>query len=265
MTSHIALPVTPRAPRRLTAAALTGLLMFGLGITGARAADPAHPVEKRAFSLPPSAALDYSIKAKQSGLDVQGQGLVNWTATKTSYRVTTETRAMLLGKILETSSEGGIDAYGLAPERFIEKRLRRDPSTTTFNREQNKITFTQSSDSFPLQGGEQDRAGITWQLVAIARANAAKMTAGSQWTFFVAGPRDAEQWTFKVIGREKIRTPQGETNAVHIFREPPPDDQGQKLDIWLAPSMEWYPVRLKFTDPNGDYIEQVLDSVKKTN
>jgi hypothetical protein len=29
--------------------------------------------------------------------------------------------------------------------------------------------------------------------------------------------------------------------------------------------MEWYPVRLKFTDPNGDYIEQVLDSVKKTN
>ena len=231
----------------------------------AHAADGPHPVEKRAINLPPSAELAYSIRARQSGLDIQGQGLVKWNNRKTAYSATTETRAMLLGKILETSSEGAIDAYGLAPERFVEKRLRRDPSTTTFNREQNKITFTQSTDSFPLQGGEQDRTGVTWQLVAIARANAAKMTPNSEWKFFVAGPRDAEQWTFKVIGREKIRTAQGETTALHVLRAPPPDDQGQKLDIWLAPAMEWYPVRLKFTDPDGDYIEQILDSVKKTN
>ncbi len=243
------------------ATALAALLAVPL----AHAADGPHPAEKRAFSLPPSAELTYSIQAKQSGLDIKGQGLVKWTNRKTSYSVTTETRAMLLGKILETSSEGAVDAYGLAPDRFVEKRLRRDPSTTTFNREQNKITFTQSADTFPLQGGEQDRTGITWQLVSVARANPAKMTPNSEWKFFVAGPRDAEQWTFTVVGREKIKTAQGETTAVHILRAPPPDDQGQKLDIWLAPSMEWYPVRLKFTDPDGDYIEQVLDSVKKTN
>ncbi|KAF1047707.1 MAG: hypothetical protein GAK35_00522 [Herbaspirillum frisingense] len=253
----------PTAPfsSRLAAATLAGLM----ATVPAFAADSPHPVEKRAFNLPPSAELNYSIQAKQSGLDVKGQGLVKWTNGKTSYSVNTETRAMLLGKILETSSEGAVDSYGLAPDRFVEKRLRRDPSTTTFNREQNKITFTQSSDTFPLQGGEQDRTGITWQLIAIARANAAKMTPGSEWKFFVAGPRDAEQWSFKVVGREKIKTPQGDTDAVHIFRAPPPDDQGQKLDIWLAPKLDWYPVRLKFTDPDGDYIEQVLDSVKKTN
>lgn len=261
---HEELAMTTFHPARLhttlAAAALAGLLA-----APAFAADGPHPVEKRAFNLPPSAELNYSIQAKQSGLDVKGQGLVMWTNGKTSYSVSTETRAMLLGKILETSSEGAVDAYGLAPDRFVEKRLRRDPSTTTFNREQNKITFTQSADSFPLQGGEQDRTNITWQLVAVARANAAKMTPGSEWKFFVAGPRDAEQWSFKVVGREKISTPQGQTEAVHIFRAPPPDDQGQKLDIWLAPKMEWYPVRLKFTDPDGDYIEQTLDSVKKTN
>ncbi|MBP0600094.1 DUF3108 domain-containing protein [Herbaspirillum sp. LeCh32-8] len=248
-------------PAAIAALALSGLVAAGL----THAADAAHPAEKRAFNLPPSADLNYSIDAKQSGLDVKGQGLVKWSNGKTSYSVNTETRAMLLGKILETSSEGAVDAYGLAPDRFVEKRLRRDPSTTTFNREQNKITFTQSSESFPLQGGEQDRTGITWQLVAVARANAAKMTPGSEWKFFVAGPRDAEQWTFKVVGREKISTPQGQTEAVHIFRNPPPDNQAQKLDIWLAPKMEWYPVRLKFTDPDGDYIEQTLDSVRKTN
>lgn len=247
--------------RASTALALTGLLV----VAGARAADGPHPADKRAVDLPPSAELNYTIQAKQSGLDLKGQGLVKWTHDKRSYSVSTETRAMLLGKILDTSSEGEIDAFGLAPTRFVEKRMRRDPSTTTFNREQNKITFTQSAETFPLQGGEQDRTGITWQLVAVARANAARMTTGSEWNFFVAGPRDAEQWSFKVVGREKIDTAKGQTEAVHVFRAPPPDNQGQKLDIWLAPSMEWYPVKLRFTDPDGDYIEQVLDSVRKTN
>lgn len=257
--------MTTFSPARLRASLIAAALSGALAASAATAADAPHPVEKRAFNLAPSAELSYAIEAKQSGLDIKGQGLVKWTNGKTSYAVSTETRAMLLGKILETSSEGTIDAYGMAPERFVEKRLRRDPSTTTFNREQNKITFTQSAESFPLQGGEQDRTGITWQLVAVARANAAKMTPGSEWTFFVAGPRDAEQWSFKVVGREKIKTARGETDAVHIFRAPPPDAQGQKLDIWLAPKMEWYPVRLKFTDPDGDYIEQTLDSIKKTN
>ncbi|MBV8124354.1 MAG: DUF3108 domain-containing protein, partial [Paucibacter sp.] len=125
-------------PTRLAALGLAGLLASAPLL----AADGPHPVDKRPFNLPPSAELTYSIQAKQSGLDVQGQGIVKWTQSKTSYKVSTETRAMLLGKILETSSEGDIDAYGLAPQRFVEKRLRRDPSTTTFNREQNKITFT---------------------------------------------------------------------------------------------------------------------------
>ncbi|QDD66424.1 DUF3108 domain-containing protein [Herbaspirillum seropedicae] len=251
---------------RFPLASLPALALAALtACAPAWATDGPHPVDKRPYNLPPSAELNYSIQAKQSGLDVKGQGLVKWTQTKTSYSVTSETRAMLLGKILEATSEGAVDAYGLAPDRFVEKRLRREPSTTTFNREQNKITFTQSAESYPLQGGEQDRTSITWQFVAIARANAAKMKPGSEWNFFVAGQRDAEQWTFKVVGREKIRTPLGETEALHLFRAPPPDDQGQKLDIWLAPKMEWYPVRLKFTDPDGDYIEQTLDSLKKTN
>jgi hypothetical protein len=230
----------------------------------ASAADPAaHPAIKRKVNLPPSAELHYNIEAKQSGLQVNGEALVKWNNTGNKYVVTTETRAMMLGKILETSSEGDIDSYGLAPTRFVDKRFRREASTTTFNRELNTINFTQSAENYPLKGGEQDRASIIWQLIAIARGNSDKFTAGSEWLFFVAGPRDAEQWSFKVVGREKIKTRQGEINTVHVLRAPPPDDQGQKLDIWLAPSSDWYPARLRFTDPDGDFIEQTLDNVNK--
>lgn len=238
------------------------LLTAAAGV--AAAADPAeHPAFKRKISLPPSADLHYSIEAKQSGLQITGEAIVKWHNADHKYQVTTETRAMLLGKILETTSEGDIDDYGLAPARFVEKRLRREASTTTFNRELNTINFTQSAENYPLKGGEQDRAGIIWQLIAVARGNADKFTPGSEWLFFVAGPRDAEQWSFKVVGRERIKTKQGEVNAVHVLRAPPSGDQGQKLDIWLAPSSDWYPARLRFTDPDGDFIEQTLDNVNK--
>jgi hypothetical protein len=246
---------------RLGAAMLTTTLLVS---TGAMAADAAqHPAVKRKTSLPPSAELRYTIEAKQSGLQVSGESLVKWSNANNKYSVTAETRAMMVGKILEASSEGNIDSYGLAPVSFVDKRFRREATTTSFNRELNTITFSQSDGSYPLQGGEQDRTSIIWQLIAVARGNADKFTANSEWHFFVAGPRDAEQWSFKVIGREKIKTKQGEVNAVHIFRAPPPDDQGQKLDIWLAPSSDWYPVRLRFTDPDGDFIEQTLSSVNK--
>lgn len=222
-----------------------------------------HPVVKRKVNIPPSADLHYSIEAKQSGLQITGEALVKWRNADHKYQVLNETRAMLLGKILETTSEGDIDDYGLAPARFVEKRLRREASTTTFNRELNTINFTQSAENYPLKGGEQDRAGIIWQLIAVARGNADKFTPGSEWLFFVAGPRDAEQWSFKVIGREKIKTKQGEVNAVHVLRAPPSGDRSQTLDIWLAPSSDWYPARLRFTDPDGDFIEQTLDNVNK--
>jgi hypothetical protein len=251
--------------RGLLSRLLCTLLLSATAISPlALAADPAqHPVFKRKVSLPPSADLHYNIEAKQSGLQVTGESTVKWSNANGKYSVNAETRAMLVGKILEATSEGDIDEYGLAPARFVEKRFRREASTTTFNRETHAINFTQSTETYPLKGGEQDRTSIIWQLISVARGAPDKFTNGSEWLFFVAGPRDAEQWSFKVVGREKIKTKQGEVNAVHIFRAPPPDDKSQKLDIWLAPSSDWYPVRLRFTDPDGDFIEQTLDNVSK--
>lgn len=242
----------------------TLLLTSAIAALPAAAADPAaHPVIKREVDLPPSAELHYRIEARQSGLQVNGEALVSWNSTGKKYVTVTETRAMLLGKILETSSEGDIDDYGLAPARFMDKRLRRKALITTFDRKLHTINFTQSTEHYPLKGGEQDRASIIWQLIAIARGSNGKFTPGSEWLFFVAGPHDAEQWRFQVAGHEKIKIRQGEIDTVHVLRARPPDDQGQKLDIWLAPSLEWYPARLRFTDPDGDFIEQTLDDINK--
>lgn len=230
---------------------------------------PANPAVQQLpvlhkISPPPSADLHYKIHAQQSGFSIDGTGEVKWQVGGGRFSVTSESRASLFGKVLEAKSVGEVDQFGLAPAIFNNKRFRKDATVTTFDRQSKTISFSASATTYPIKGGEQDRNSVMWQLISVARGAEGKFKTGSEWHFFVAGQRDAEPWTFKVGKTERIRTPMGEVSTVHVVRAPPPDAKGQQLDIWLAPSMEWYPARVRFTDPDGEYIEQSLESIART-
>lgn len=240
---------------------IAGGALLAAVLAGAGAAD--HVAIKRPVDLPPSADLSYAIKARQKGFSIGGEALVSWRVAGAKYTLRADTRAMLLGSILENRSEGLIDGFGVAPVQFYEKRIRREPYTTNFDRASKTISFTEDKQTYVLKGGEQDRSSVSWQLVAVARAAPEKFVPGSEWTFFVAGRRDAEPWTFKVVKLENIRTGLGPVDALHLVRLPPPDAKGQALDIWLAPSHEWYPVRVRFTDSDDEYVDQTLDKIVK--
>lgn len=240
-------------------------LTFAILATGsAMAADTQIAPPVRPFKLAPSADLNYAIEARQHGFTLGGEALINWRAGDGIYSVQAETKSALLGKIVESRSEGTVDKYGLAPAQFTEKKFRKGATSATFNRESKTISFNEGQQTYAIVGGEQDRASAAWQLTALARANPDKFKAGSEWSFFVAGPRDADPWTFKVIKREKVDLggTLGEVDALHILRAPPPGDKGQTLDLWLAPSLDWYPVRLRFTD-DEDFVEQRLTNISK--
>lgn len=235
------------------------LLAATLG--GAGAAD--HIAFKRPVDVPPSVDLNYSIHARQKGFSLSGEALINWRVTGARYALHADTRAMLFGSILENRSEGLVDGFGVAPLKFSEKRIRHDLWTTTFDRAGNTISFTESKLVYPIKGGEQDRSSVSWQLVAVARAAPEKFVPGSEWIFFVAGRRDAEPWTFKVVKKENIRTGLGPVETVHLVKLPPPDSKDQTLDIWLAPSLGWLPARLRFTDNDDEFVDQTLQKISK--
>ena len=228
---------------------------------------PLHAVAQDASSkirhvnLPPSVELHYTIKANMSGFQVNGEAHLRWQTSGDSYQITTDSRAMIVGKILDASSQGKLNEQGLVPLSFTEKRLRRDATSTTFDRQAGRIRFNAASQTYPINGGEQDRISVLWQLIAAARTEPQQFVQGSDWTFFVAGQRDAQSWTFHVDAQESIRSPMGTLNTVRIHKQPPPDQQGQRIDIWLAPALEWYPVRIRTTEADGDTIEQSLASI----
>jgi hypothetical protein len=231
-----------------------------LSIAAAAAPPPARPAYPT--SVPPAAELSYSIRARQGGLTISGESAIQWQPAGKHYTVAIETRAMLVGKILDEKSEGAIDAWGLAPVRYTEQRFRKGATSVTFDRKTKQISFTASDRTYPIKGGEQDRASVIWQLVSVARAAPAKFRNGSSWHFFVVGQHDADPWTFKVEAQEKVAGPDGDVMAWHVTRNPPPGSEEQRLDIWLAPALQWYPVKLRFTEGGGDFIEQMLRQVR---
>ena len=234
---------------------------LALALAGSLAAE--HPALKRAIDLPPSADLSYRIEARQKGITLGGEALVVWRVGGGKFSATNVSKAQILGKILDNRSEGVIDDYGLAPARFHEKRFRKEATTANFNRAAKVISFDNDKATYPILGGEQDRGSAQWQLAAVARAAPDKLVPGSEWKFFVVGRRDAEVWTFKVVKRETIRTGMGNLTAVHFSKAPPPDQRGQRLDLWLAPAHEWYPVKLRFSDDDGEFVEQTIEKIVK--
>lgn len=209
---------------------------------------------------PPSATLDYNVQALREGQTVYGHGKIAWQHNGSQYTIQGKA-GILFFSLLDFASQGRIDESGVTPAQYTEKRFRRAQTETRFDRERRLISFSASAKSFPLQGGEQDRASLIWQLAGIGRGDGGRFAPGAQFPLFIAGVRDGSTWIMQVVGEEEVSVGLGALRAWHVRRAPRAGDKDQILDIWLAPSHHWYPVKLRYTEANGEYLELSLSGI----
>lgn len=223
----------------------------------------AEDKDKTKANLPPSAQLDYAIRASIQGLSLEGNGTISWQLNAPKYQLQFDTKTTLTGTLLSEKSEGTVERRGLQPVSFYSKRFRKEPVTVSFDRQAGSIVFPGNTPALKIEGGEQDRISVLWQLLSMARATPARFAPGSPWKFFVIGHRGGEAWTFSVQDKQKIRTSMGEIDSLHLIHLPPDQSGTTTVDIWLAPSLDWFPVRIRFSEPNGDSIEQTISGIRK--
>lgn len=189
--------------------------------------------------------------------------------------------------LVEQDSHGRIDAAGLAPERFLDRRGGRGWRAAHFSRwavapevaasaptdaPVGEISFSGPQVRYPAWLGAQDRLSWLVQLVAIAGAaqdavGAASATASAEgaagaadWRLFVVDTRGrAETWRLQLLGSETVDTPLGRQRALHLRHEPERSD-GLRIDAWLDPARGHWPLRLRHTAVrSGDVFELLLD------
>lgn len=214
--------------------------------------------------LPPSAELKYDVqKVPVDGAKYYGSGTISWQNARGNYQVSGEAHLLFI-TLFNFKSEGVLDDYGIAPALYTQKSMRRSETNTHFNRDlRNSITFSSSTISYLIKGGEQDRGSVMWELAGIGRGDREKFVSGAQIDLFVAGVRDGDIWSIYVVGQEEIEVGTGKTLAWHVVRDPRAGTYGQKIDIWLAPQYEWYPVKVRYTEKNGDYLDMSMSSVRQ--
>jgi len=223
----------------------------------APAAGPRYKV-----SLPPSAELTLDVaRTDASGASWSGKAVMDWSLDGSQYRMTMVASITMIVtmNLAELASEGTIDANGIAPRRMTEKRRNKAQTATHFNRETDRISFSASEAMYPLHPGMQDKTTFALQLAGIARADPAQLGAGIEMV--VGEEKDAALYRFVVLGQEEIDTRMGRIGTWRLSRPPRPGEYKSRLDVWLAPGYDWYPVQLQATEANGAVTTQTIRKI----
>jgi hypothetical protein len=211
---------------------------------------PAEAV--RSFVIPPPARLKYDIKGEVKGFPYHVNGDLRWAQDGKTYDARMEISHFLLGSRVQTSA-GQLTRFGLEPTRFGDKV--RSEVAAHFDYEKNKVTFSANTPDVPLLPGAQDQLSVFMQLAAMFGADPKGFPQGSTLPFQAVGPRSADSWVFNVGAMEKLQMPGGDINAVRLWRDPN-GEHDAKGEIWLAPDVGYLPVRIRLTQPNGDFVDQ---------
>jgi hypothetical protein len=71
-------------------------------------------------------------------------------------------------------------------------------------------------------------------------------------------------WTVNVKAQETLQIDGADVLTLRLTKEPRAgQDYDRTVDMWLAPSMHWLPVRVRISEPTGKALEQMLVKVER--
>lgn len=244
----------PLAAATVVAAATeTGTVALAMNSTtqvAPAAPPPAQAVRK--FVVPPSTRLKYDVRGESKGFPYFANGELRWVQDGKTYDARMEISMFLLGSRVQTSV-GQVTPHGLAPTRFGDKF--RSEVAAHFDHEKNKVSFSANTPDVPLLPGGQDQLSALMQLAAMIAAQPSQFVVGTTLPIQAVGPRSAESWVFTVGATEKLTLPGGELSTLRLSRDAP-GEYAPKMELWLAPSLGYLPVRIRLTQANGEVLDQ---------
>ena len=225
----------------------------------ARAMLPASAASAMPFEWPPSTRLNYRLRGDYRGA-VDGSASVEWLRQGSRYQVHLATS---IGPVLsrQITSEGELTSNGLAPRRFTgeQKVLFRSARRWQLRFGVDKLVLADGKE-VPMMAGAQDEASQFVQLTWLFTTQPERLKVGRSVELPLAISRKLERWTYDVIAEEILPFSFGPVTAFHL--KPRRAAQGGDLtpEIWIAPSLQYLPVRILIRDDKGHWIDLSLES-----
>lgn len=215
---------------------------------------PAEPEPPPALrQLPERLNLRYAVQIGEDGFGI-GQATYAWQQRDGRYSLVSIAQASGLaslfvsGRLIQTS-EGTVTRHGLQPEHYWLSRNERKQDTARFDWQARRLV--QAGSGVELPPVCLDVLSFPFHLAMTVNDQSA------DFVLWVSNGRKMRDYAFRNLGRERVTLGDEEVETLHL--------QGTRagegsLDVWLAPSRHWLPLRIRTQDNKGKVMMLRLES-----
>ena len=154
---------------------------------------------------------------------------------------------------------GEVTSTGLRPLEYRDQRGDNPATAARFDWDRKILTheYDGKSETANMAPPLQDRLSFLYNYAFQASPD---LKPGKEIRLGVADGRGMTQMHYIVAGSEKLKTPAGELETVHLVKQREgKDDKG--TEIWFASSRDFLPVRILIIEKDGARIDQVLTRI----
>ncbi len=177
-----------------------------------------------------------------------------------TYVITSEGKGrgiLALFGVLKRTSRGRITPQGLRPDEFRDERPGGWTVSAKFDWDARSVTQEKNgkSETLKMPATAQDPLSLAYSFAFVPPK-------GKEYDVMRADGRGLTPFRFTVVGTEKLATPAGEMQTLHIakLRDGPED---KSTDIWFAAERDFLPVRVLVVETDGTRSDQVLTRIGK--
>jgi hypothetical protein len=188
----------------------------------------------------------------------EGRDVVEYDGSRYSVVSLSEPQglAALFINDVRRESRGVVTQDGLRPERFEESGRKGGARIAQFDWSNGQLTLNSGGDTetVKLPPNTFDQASLPYGFVFAAPPT-------DSFTVHVTDGRRLTQYTYRLVGREKIKTGLGELDTLHFEKVRDPDDK-RGFEFWLAVERQHLPVRLRYSDKNRRVFDSIVTDIK---
>jgi hypothetical protein len=210
------------------------------------------------YTVPGSVRLKYKGSGTKGFLALPVSAELLWVKDGKSYEARLELG--LLGFSRVQTSKGMVGPRGLEPLRFGDKT--RSEEAAHFQRAKGIVSFSGNGPDAPLMPLAQDLLSVYIQLASMWAANPARFSPGMQLPFQLIEKHRSGSRVFTVAATERLKVEGRDMVATRLVCDPSAQ-YDNRVEVWLAPTLEYLPARIRMTQANGDEVDIFWSSSEK--
>ena len=152
-------------------------------------------------------------------------------------------------------SRGLITTSGLRPLHFEENRSRKPKRAADFDWDAKLIKLTDGENVSTVELPDN-----TYDQTSFSYAFAFRSPDDELPQVHLTDGRRLSDYTYKRVGKEKIKTSIGELETVHFQKVREADDK-RGFDVWLAIGHHYLPVQIRFIEKDGTVLDSTVTAI----